>query len=139
MIRLAELNDIPLLNKIGAEYNANFAKLFHLETELAKDYSIILVAENGGIIQGFLYALDFPDNIDLLYIITTQERQNEGIATELLTYLVDNYQVNNKSIILEVAVNNLKALKLYQKFNFYEVNRRLKYYGDVDALLMRRD
>ena len=118
MIRLAELNDIPLLNKIGAEYNANFAKLFHLETELAKDYSIILVAENGGIIQGFLYALDFPDNIDLL---------------------VDNYQVNNKSITLEVAINNLKALKLYQKFNFYEVNRRLKYYGDVDALLMRRD
>ena len=138
MIREAVKEDISNLNQIGEQYNSNFANLFHLETEMAKNFAIILVYEEKDIL-GFLYALDFGDNIDLLYIITEQNHYQQGVANALLKYLVDNYQVNNQTITLEVAVNNAKALKLYQKFNFYEVNRRKGYYNGVDAIIMRRD
>ena len=71
MIRKANLADVNFLNAIGKQYNSNFANLFHLETEMAKNFAIILVYEEKDIL-GFLYALDFGDNIDLLYIITEQ-------------------------------------------------------------------
>ena len=69
MIRKATLVDIKFLNKIGSELNPNFSKLFHLETEVTKDFGIVLVYEDENKIKGFLYALDFGNNIDLLKII----------------------------------------------------------------------
>ena len=139
MIRKATKKDIAKINEIGSQSNADFAKLFHLETEVTKDFAIVLVSVEDDIIKGFIYALDFGDNIDLLYIAVDDSFQNQKIATKILTFFVDNYQVNSKTITLEVAFNNYKALKLYEKFNFYEVNRRKEYYGKIDALLMRRD
>ncbi len=139
MIRKATKEDIAKINEIGSQSNADFAKLFHLETEVTKDFAIVLVSMEDAIIKGFIYALDFGDNIDLLYIAVDSTYQNQKIATKMLKFFVDNYQVNNKTITLEVAVNNYKALKLYEKFNFYEVNRRKEYYGKIDALLMRRN
>ena len=138
MIREATLDDINAINMIGSQCNSNFKKLFHLETEVTNDFAIVLVFKDTQI-KGFLYALDFDDNIDLLYIIVDSAYQKQKIATKLMDYLIKNYQHNNKSITLEVAVNNDAALKLYNSFNFYEVNRRKEYYNGVDAIIMRRD
>ena len=138
MIREATLDDIDNINEIGRQYNSNFKKLFHLETEVTNDLAIVLVFKDSNI-KGFLYALDFSDNIDLLYIIVDRAYQRQRIATKLIDYLITNYQLNSKSITLEVAINNEAALKLYKSFNFYEVNRRKGYYDGVDAIIMRRD
>ena len=56
-----------------------------------------------------------------------------------MDYLIANYQKKNKSITLEVAINNEPAFALYKKYAFKEVNRRKGYYDGVDALIMRRD
>ena len=138
MIYQATIDDIDSINEIGSQYNANFKKLFHLETEVTNDLAIVLVFKDSNI-KGFLYALDFSDNIDLLYIVVDRAYLRQKIATKLMDYLIKNYQHNNKSITLEVAVNNDAALKLYNSFNFYEVNRRKGYYNGVDAIIMRRD
>ena len=139
MIRKATLVDIKFLNKIGSELNPNFSKLFHLETEVTKDFGIVLVYEDENKIKGFLYALDFGNNIDLLYIIVTKDYRKKHIASQLMDYLIANYQKKNKSITLEVAINNEPAFALYKKYAFKEVNRRKGYYDGVDALIMRRD
>ena len=139
MIRKATLEDLEFLNKIGSELNPNFSELFHLETEVTKDFGILLVYEDEHKIKGFLYALDLGNNIDLLYIIVTKDYRKKHIASQLMSYLITNYQKENKSITLEVAVNNEPALALYKKYAFKEVNKRKGYYNGVDALVMRRD
>lgn len=139
MIRKAILADIDDLNKIGVELNPNFSKLFHLETEVTKNYSIVLVFEEEKVIKGFLYALDLGNNIDLMYIIVAKNYRGKKIGSKLMNYFISNYQTDEKSITLEVAVNNISAIALYRKYNFIEVNKRKGYYNGIDAIIMRRD
>ena len=138
MIRKTKLKDIEGLNKIGNSYKKDFDKLFHLETEINKDFAILLTYEEENAILGFLYALDFGDNIDILYIAVDSNYHGKGIGTNLLKYFVDNYQDTNKTITLEVAENNKKAYNLYKKFDFKIINIRKGYYQGIDAYLMRR-
>ena len=138
MIRKAVKKDISRINEIGSSFNSNFIKLFSIKDRINDDISIILVDEEDNIIKGFLYAEDLVDNIDLLEIVVDKDYRNRHIGSSLLKYLIDNYCYHDKTITLEVAVNNYNAIKLYEKFNFKVVNVRKKYYGDIDAYLMKR-
>ena len=44
----------------------------------------------------------------------------------------------DKSISLEVNVNNLYAIKLYENFGFKKVAIRKGYYNGIDGFLMER-
>ncbi|MEG1150264.1 MAG: tRNA (adenosine(37)-N6)-threonylcarbamoyltransferase complex transferase subunit TsaD [Bacilli bacterium] len=137
MIRKATLSDIKKINEIALKENNNFEKLFHLETEINLDYAIVLVYEDVEI-KGFLYAIDLKDNIDLLFIMTDDKYKHTGVASLLLNYLINNFVLNDKTITLEVSKENINAIKLYEKFDFLQVNVRKAYYNGVDALLMKR-
>ena len=50
-----------------------------------------------------------------------------------------NIYPNCEQLFLEVRVDNLPAINLYNKLGFREINRRKNYYGDVDALVMERN
>lgn len=136
MVRPAVINDLDSINAIGEEYHDNFKRLFHLETEFNNQYSIILVSENNSIINGYLYAYQLQDNIDLLSIVVASNYRNKHVGTDLLSYLINHYK--GYSITLEVATDNIKAINLYQKFAFKVENTRKKYYNNTDAYLMRR-
>lgn len=138
MIRKAQKKDIDNIYDICIQYDDNFKNTYLLDTEIDKDYSIMLVDEDDGIIRAFLYAQDFIDNIDLLFLIVDNKQRKKGIASNLMKYFVDNYVVNNKTITLEVAKNNFNAIKLYEKYGFKTINVRKNYYKDIDALVMRR-
>ena len=44
-----------------------------------------------------------------------------------------------EKIMLEVRESNISAIKLYEKNGFIEINRRKKYYGNEDAIIMERN
>ena len=44
-----------------------------------------------------------------------------------------------KKLFLEVALNNIPGLKLYENCGFKQVGLRPKYYDGVDAILMSKD
>ena len=138
MIRKALKKDILRINEIGSFFNKDFVKLFDIENKINDKISIILVYEEGNVIKGFLYAEDLIDNIDLLEIVVDKKYRDMFIGSKLMEYLISNYCYHGKTITLEVAINNDIALKLYKKYNFKIVNIRKKYYGDVDAYLMKR-
>lgn len=138
MIRVASLNDVDDINKLGILVNKHFEKLFHIETEVNNKLAIVLVNYNANELNGFLYALDLGDNIDLLMIVVDKDKRGKGIGTELMNHLINNYCHHEKNIILEVAVTNESALKLYEKCGFKIINIRKGYYNGVDAYIMRR-
>lgn len=138
MIRKAKISDLNQINKLGETLHNNFAKLFHLETEINSKFGIVLVSENNGIIDGYLYALEMLDNIDLLSIVVDKKKRGQKIGSSLLENLISYAQNQKQTITLEVSVDNLAAVELYKKYNFIVENTRKGYYNGVDANIMRR-
>lgn len=135
LIRKACKDDIKSINVLGEKLHNNFAKTFHLETEIDSVLAIVLVVEIKGDIVGYLYALDFGDNIDLLSIFIEEEYRYQHLGYDLLKYLMEREK--NKTITLEVSSNNVPAMRLYQKLEFRNVGTRKKYYENSDAIIMK--
>ena len=138
MIRKANITDVNRINVLGSNLHENFIKNFHIESEINSELAIVLVSEDANNINGYLYALDFGDNIDLLSIFVDENKRNKNIGLSLLKYLINNYcYQNKKTITLEVSSQNIAAYNLYRKLQFKIVNKRKNYYKNHDAYLMK--
>lgn len=107
-----------------------------MESEINSNISILLVSVDNNIVNGYLYAQDLGDNIDLLSVFVDNKYRLKHIGSSLLENLINEYP--DKTITLEVEENNESAIALYKKFNFKIVNTRKNYYKDGDAYLMKR-
>ena len=90
-------------------------------------------------IIGYVNYYDLYDRFELSYIYVLENMRNKGIASKLLSYLIDignKKEINN--ITLEVSKDNVEALRLYSKYGFKEVAVRPTYYDGIDGLLMER-
>lgn len=96
------------------------------------------IVYDDGIIKGLVNYDLIYDRIEINHIIVFDKYRNNGIASELMNYLINNNDIKN--ITLEVNCNNKPAINLYHKFGFKEVAIRKNYYynGD-DAFLMKRE
>lgn len=137
MIRIANLEDLTAIDSIGTLIKDNFSKQNHTRERINLDYVKIFVYEDQSIIKGFIEIECHYETTDLINIAVLKEYQNQGIASSLLNYVIEN--INQQNIILEVNENNIKAIKFYQRNNFKEINRRNKYYDNLyDAIIMER-
>ena len=121
---LKEVNDLNLVNNLS-DYQVSFNQFnqvlgFFLNDNLIGfvDYSIIY------------------DRLEINYIFVKEEYRKQKVAYRLLKYIIDNY--NYQNITLEVNINNIPAINLYQKLGFKIVATRPKYYNGVDGYLMER-
>lgn len=85
-------------------------------------------------IVGFLDYSVMYEKIEINYIFVINEYRRKGIASNLIKYVIDNYDFEN--ITLEVNVNNVSAINLYKKLGFKIINIRKCYYDGVDGYLM---
>lgn len=133
LIRKAKITDLEEINKLGEQLHPSFDRLFHIETEINSNISIVLVSvgENG--INAYLYAQDFGDNIDILSVFVDNKYRNRHIATDL----IKNLMKENKTITLEVREDNFAALGLYNSLGFKTVATRKNYYENKDAYIMK--
>lgn len=137
MIRIANLEDLTAIDSIGTLIKDNFSKQNHTRERINLDYVKIFVYEDQSIIKGFIEIECHYETTDLINIAVLKKYQNQGIASSLLNYVIEN--INQQNIILEVNENNIKAIKFYQRYNFKEINRRNKYYDNLyDAIIMER-
>lgn len=80
------------------------------------------------------------ERAEIININVLEEYQNQKIASKLLEYMVDECISHNvKSITLEVKETNIKAIHLYEKFDFSKVAVRRKYYQGIDGILMEKE
>lgn len=124
--------DIPEIENLGLIINPKFKELFHLDNLNHNEEIYVLKKDN--VVLGFLHTLNL-DKIEILNLVVHPEHRREGISSLLLDYLFSEI---NKNTILEVRENNIEAINLYHNFNFKEISRRKKYYGNEDAIIMER-
>jgi len=99
-------------------------------------YSHTIAYMSDNIIEGIIVYDYIVDRLEIDYIVVDEKYRNNGIASNLLSYLIEKY---NCGISLEVKSNNEAAIKLYEKYGFYKAAIRKKYYGNIDAILMIRE
>ena len=137
MIRELINDDLKSIDSIGSLIKDDFLNKNKINERLKLDYVKIFVFVEENIVKGFIEIETHFEVVEIINIAVDKTYQHKGIATTLINYIVDNYTC--EKIILEVREDNLEALNLYKKNNFKEINRRKKYYGNVDAIIMERE
>lgn len=132
MIRVADMNDLELINSIMSYFNVN------AYNEINNPFVKFIVYEfNKKIIGCIDYSL-YDDRIEINYIIVDKKYQYCGYGTKMLEYLINNNK-NIENITLEVSVKNIDAINFYHKNKFSDISIRKKYYSNgEDAIMMIR-
>jgi [ribosomal protein S18]-alanine N-acetyltransferase len=91
---------------------------------------------------GFILALDLGEECEILSLGVLPERRRAGCGTALLDSVCSKaIQRSLRSVVLEVAADNLAARALYAARGFISVGRRPNYYWRtgryIDALTLR--
>lgn len=100
---------------------------------LALPQSSLLVAEQNGITAGFALTRWVCDEEELLMIGVAPDRQRSGIASALVTYIIDRANQSGRNrIFLEVRSNN-NAFHFYRSHGFKDCGVRKAYYKGING------
>ena len=138
MINKIEIKDFDRFNELGLIVNKNFVNVYDLNKLLESGYDFIYGYYINNILVGFIHINKLYENMDIVNIVVDPDYRRRGIASSLLNYVISLFS-DVSSIILEVNENNHSAIKLYEKQQFNVINKRLNYYGNDSALIMKRD
>ena len=102
------------------------------------DRGRVLVAEDGGVLLGYLVLADADDVADLERIGVRPDHQRAGLASALIDAALRD--LGSDRVMLEVRADNGPALALYARAGFAEIHRRRRYYRDgTDAIVLELD
>jgi [ribosomal protein S18]-alanine N-acetyltransferase len=108
--------------------------------ELSKPAGVCLAATDarGGLV-GYLICSRYDVVWHVMNVAVDPARRRQGIATSLLTELLDRVGDEAK-LTLEVRTSNAPAIALYERFGFRSAGIRPRYYQDngEDAVIMWR-
>ena len=91
-------------------------------------------------VVGFFECSIISPEAELYDIVVDEGYQGLGYSKILMDYFINLVKDNNvETIFLEVNSMNYKALSLYKKYGFVEYSLRKNYYGNNDAVLMKKE
>ena len=101
------------------------------------DSKYIVIKQNEEI-YGFAGFRTIFEEMEVINIVTREDKRNQGFASNMLSYIIRYAHTNEmEKINLEVNENNLTAIKLYKTYGFQTVGKRNGYYKDGgNAILM---
>ena len=111
-----------------------------IASEAENSLSVLSVEEIGGSAAGYALGRVIAGEGELLRIGTAECFRRRGIAEKLLASLLEKMRERGgEACFLEVRSQNAAAVSLYKKLGFTQVGMRRGYYGDDDALVMRKE
>ena len=125
-------------------FNKRAFDVSKLEYEFVENpFSIIYLYFIDDNLVGYLdYWVTF-DSATIFRIGVDENVQKQGIGSKLMNKMIEDIKINYGEVFfisLEVRKSNIKAQKLYSKFDFFEYTTKQNYYEDgEDALLMGRN
>lgn len=136
MISEMNINDLEQIKNCLLTDFDDFWSYNILKQELENGKSKYFVAKINNEIIGFAGILPIFDEINIMNIVVKKNKRGLGIGSLLLKKIID-FSKNYNLITLEVNENNIPAIKLYEKYGFYKVGLRKKYYNNKDnAIIM---
>ena len=97
------------------------------------------IALDGQKLVGYCVFQIAGNESELLNIAVKPEERGKSCGRKLLEFIFDvSVKKNCENVFLEVAKNNEKALSLYERLGFKEINIRKKYYAYEDAIIMKK-
>lgn len=90
-------------------------------------------------VVGFVEGQFVAPEAELFDIAIDKKYQGKGLSKLLIGFFIDYSKSQGvETIFLEVNTINQKAINLYSQFGFEKYSVRKKYYGDNDAILMKK-
>ena len=128
MIYIIDKDNIDKLNESFININ--------IEEELANNpFGKVLVLEENNEIIGYLYYSDIYERAEINQFEINSIHRNCGKGNLLLKEFIKTV---DKDITLEVKIDNVPAIKLYEKNGFVKKTTRKGYYKGIDGILMER-
>ena len=142
IIREMNVNDVPAIAELERVCFLDPWSENSISSELNNPLSYWLVAEDNGVIAGYVGSQSVLDAADMMNIAVSSDYRRQGIGQALIEGLVAHLlQKNVIALLLEVRVSNIPAITLYEKLGFEQVGRRRGYYHNPreDALILRKE
>ena len=111
-------------------------------SELSNPLSCWLVAEEDGLVAGYVGSQTVIDESDMMNVAVHPDHRRKGIAEKLVVELVEALKKRGSHCLtLEVRASNEPAKALYEKLGFIQVGLRKNYYRNPkeDALILRKE
>lgn len=137
MVNKISFEDLDIFNQLGLQLNGNFSNLYDLSRIIDSQYDDVYGYYKDNKLVGFIHITKLYETMDIVNIVVDREVRKQGIATELINYVIDLFN-DIDNVMLEVNENNIAAISLYKKNNFEVINKRNNYYGSDAALIMKR-
>ncbi len=108
--------------------------------ELSKPSGICLAAMREGELVGYLVCSRYDNVWHVMNVSVDPAHRRQGIASTLLSELLDRIADPAAQLTLEVRESNRGAIALYERFGFRTAGLRRRYYQDngEDARIMWR-
>jgi [ribosomal protein S18]-alanine N-acetyltransferase len=112
-------------------------------SELAAGHHYVVAIDADDVVLGYAgLAVNPPDEAWIQNIGVRRSAQRRGIGRRLLEALLAEAERRNvRKVLLEVAVDNAPAQRLYARYGFEGIGLRKGYYqpSNTDALVMMRE
>ena len=137
MLRKYELRDVEVIVDIENKTLHNSLGVDFYTRDLINPLANHYVYEFENKVIGFVSSYFDGEIIEILNYCIDPEYQSKGFGTKLME---EFFKCQNAiSAILEVRSSNVKAIGLYQKFDFKTIRIRKEYYSNgEDALFMQK-
>lgn len=113
-----------------------------IRTELTNPLSVWVVAEENGVVAGYVGSQTVLDESDMMNLAVHPAYRRTGIGSRLVVELVRRLKERGShALFLEVRISNKVAIGLYEQHGFVQVGRRPNYYRNPreDALILRKE
>lgn len=130
ILRIAVTSDAAMIADIE---KSNFSRPWskaQIEQEILNPKALFIVAENQGIVCGYVSGQLILDEFYISNIAVKNDCRNCGIGHSIINTLIDSLKVTDCSLItLEVRESNAPARHLYEKLGFINLGIRKNFYS----------
>ena len=111
-------------------------------SELENPLSLWLIAEENGMVCGYVGSQTVLDETDMMNIAVHPDCRRRGVASALIGELVNQLRERGSHVLrLEVRESNVHAISLYESMGFTQLGLRKNYYRNPKeyALILGRE